>query len=99
MQPRTVVYVEDREDDFFFLKHAFAHLEKHIPLFRIADAKSATELFLKAARENSSPRLLVVDIQLGAASGKDLIHFVRSFPVFSNLPIVALSDWFILQDP
>jgi CheY-like chemotaxis protein len=93
-----IVYVEDSEDDVFFLKKALdqtKHQGGFVHLATIGDAKAHFE---KAAASKEIPGLIMVDLHIGVDSGKELVEFIRSFEVFRTVPVVMLSGSYVFED-
>ena len=93
--PMRVLVVEDSVDDFEMLLWANTQLtDHHVTLERAVDAPSALALLAKGR----PPELVLLDINLGAATGFDVLDGIRNDERLRTLPVVAWTSSEIERD-
>jgi len=97
MSPPILLYIEDEENDVFFMKHAFKINNTQLVVHSVADGPSAIAYFGGAgeyADRASFPLPLVVllDINLPGCSGFEVLKWLRGEPQFEDLPVVMFSS-------
>lgn len=95
MLGHLIVYVEDNEDDIFFVAKALEQA-RHRGQFLAFKTVGAAKEYFRTAKE--TPGLILVDLHIGADSGRDLIEFLRALPSFRNVPIVTVSATYRYDD-
>lgn len=94
---KTVLLVEDTEDDVFFLKRALKEAEIHNPLQTVPDGQQALD-YLEgkgpfADREKYPiPFLVLLDLKLPYVMGLDVLKWIRQRPQFEKMLIVVLTS-------
>ena len=88
MTCKPVLYVEDSEDDQFFMRRAFARAAIQNPLSLAANAEEAMACLTSAEFD---PCLVLLDLKLPGMSGAQLLHWIRGQERCKNLPIVVLA--------
>ena len=84
---RPVLYVEDSEDDQFFMRRAFARTAIQNPLVIAAAAEQAMECL---ASEGFDACLILIDLKLPGISGADFLRWIREQERWGQVPVVAL---------
>ena len=97
MSPPILLYVEDEENDVFFLKHAFKINNTQLHLHSVADGPSAIAYFGGTGEYADRarfplPLVVLLDINLPGCSGFDVLKWLRGEPQFENLPVVMFSS-------
>jgi CheY-like chemotaxis protein len=85
---RPVLYVEDSEDDQFFMRRAFARAAIQNPLSIAAQAEEAMACLTKA---DFDPCLILIDLKLPGMSGPQLLRWIRGQEGRRHVPVVALA--------
>ena len=91
-----VLYVEDEEDDVFFMQMAFRRLGRD-HLFRTLPTGREAMNYLSGAGDYADrqrhplPAVLLLDLNLPAVSGFEVLQWVRHQSQFRNLPVVIFS--------
>lgn len=101
--PSRVLYVEDEEDDVFFLKNAFKRLGVDGCLHAVEDGERAIAYLAGlppyADRERHPlPTFVLLDLNLPIRSGFEVLEWLRSHPQFKNMPVVIFSSSGRLED-
>ena len=91
-----VLYVEDEEDDVFFMRIAFQQAGCGSLLRTLANGQEALDYLAGsggyADRErNPPPTVLLLDLNLPAVSGFEVLEWVRNRSRFRNLPVIIFS--------
>ena len=93
---KTILLVEDNEDDQFFMKQAQQKAGIQNPMHIVHDGQQALD-YLKGAGEYGDrqkyplPFLVLLDLKLPVKSGFEVLHWVRAQPEFHDLKVVILS--------
>ena len=97
LNPAPILYVEDNEDDRFFLKRAFAEAEIHNRLQFVDDGQKAID-YLSAQGPYAdrlrypTPCLIILDLKLPKVHGLDVLRWVRTHKDFKTIVVVILSS-------
>jgi CheY-like chemotaxis protein len=97
MARNTVLYVEDEEDDAFFMRVAFNRLAQQECLRVLGDGREALAYLAGQApysdrEQHPLPQLVLLDLNLPLVSGFDILAWVRSQPQFRSLPVIIFSS-------
>src|SRR5688572_15961786 len=93
-----IIYVEDNPDDVLILERALRQAKHTGTLVHLADVAAAKDFFKQCAEGGSRPGVILVDLHIGADSGKDLIQYIRTFERFRDVPVVTLSGSYVFED-
>ncbi len=98
-----VLYVEDEEDDVFFMRKAFKQLGIEDRFHAVEDGDRAIAYLAGhgpyANREHHPlPSVVVLDLNLPIRSGFEVLEWLRAQPQFSFLPVVIFSSSGRLED-
>ena len=94
---KTILVVEDTEDDVFFLKRALAGAAITNPVEVVADGQQAidymsgTDGFADRAR-HPLPFLILLDLKLPYVMGLEVLGWIRERPEFKSIIIVVLTS-------
>lgn len=83
---RTILVIEDQEQNLYLIRYL---LEARG--FRVVEARDGSE-GIAAARE-TSPDLILLDIQLPTMSGHEVARTLRADPGLSRIPVVAVTSY------
>jgi len=95
--PKTILLVEDSEDDAFFITRAFKAVGMVSPFSRVEDGQKAIDYlsgrnpFADRARF-PMPSLVLMDIKLPFMSGFEVLRWIREQPAFPTLPVVMFTS-------
>ncbi len=92
----TVLMVDDDDADIYLMQRAFKQAHKSI---RFVKANNCDDLFDYLHQRNSyadekvasPPHLILLDINMPAHSGFDLLQMIKQEPNFAHLPVAMLS--------
>jgi CheY-like chemotaxis protein len=85
---RTVLVVEDSDEDFEALERAFRTFVPDITLRRCLDGDEALEVL---RGDRPAPALMVLDLNLPGTDGREVLEAVKGDPRMKVLPIVVLT--------
>ena len=86
---RTILFVEDDEDDIAILKDGFEDLEFN-EVHYCLDVLSAIS-YLKELEDSDLPKLIVTDYNLPIVSGFQFIEFLKNNERYSNIKMAVFS--------
>jgi CheY-like chemotaxis protein len=94
---KTILIVEDTEDDVFFLKRALRDSDIHHPLSVVVDGQQALDYLqgngIYADREKYPlPFLILLDLKLPYIMGLDVLKWIRQQHVHSTILVVVLTS-------
>ncbi|HEY9509182.1 MAG TPA: response regulator [Verrucomicrobiae bacterium] len=97
MAKQTVLYVEDEENDVFFMRHAFQKAGIEHGLASVADGPDALAYLAgKNPYEDRGqfpvPSLILLDLNLPLISGFEVLQWIRDQPQFRETPVVVFSS-------
>ena len=93
----VVLYVEDEEDDIFFMRRAFRGAGLAHVLNAVTDGQAAIDYLVGrgcyADRVSSPfPQLVLLDLNLPLVSGFQVLKWIRLQPAICKLPVVIFSS-------
>jgi CheY-like chemotaxis protein len=93
----SVLFVDDDENDIFFLKRAFKDAGISNPLIVAHDGQEAIDYLsglgaFSDRREYPLPCFLILDLKMPRKTGMDVLQWLRAEPVFRCLPVMILSS-------
>ena len=94
---KTVLLVEDTEDDVFFLKRALKEAQWQHPLRVVTDGRLAIDYLsgtgIYADREKYPlPFLVLLDLKLPYVMGLEVLEWIRARPEFETMLVVVLTS-------
>ena len=97
MNSRPILYVEDEENDIFFMERAFKELGLSQPLKLARDGQEAMDYLAGAHQfedrtQHPQPCLVLLDLNLPRKTGFDVLEWVRQQPELHTLIVLVLSS-------
>lgn len=91
---RTVLLVEDSDDDAFFFERAFKAADLPAKLLRASDGRSAVDLLERFSAHGSdlSDWLLFLDLKLPTMSGFDVLEWIKNRGLVLEVIVLSGSD-------
>lgn len=95
--PRTILLVEDNEDDLFFMRRAILSAGVTLPL-QVAESGQAAIDYLAGVdgygdrKRHPLPMLMFLDLKLPQKSGLEVLAWVRSRPELRTLIVLVLTS-------
>jgi len=87
LQP-CVFVADDDEDDRFLLRSAFT---RNSPQCRLAFAHDGLALLKALAQSESTPELIILDLNMPRLNGFEALEQLREHPIYRHTPIVILT--------
>jgi CheY-like chemotaxis protein len=88
---KPVLYVEDDENDVFFMQKVWKALALPNPLEIVRDGKEAVDYFADPAQP-ANLSLILLDLNLPSRPGLDVLEWIRQQPSLCTLPILILTS-------
>lgn len=98
MNRPPILYVEDEENDVFFMKRAFLKTGLSNPLQVARNGKEAFSNLQRAVDLGEVPCLVILDINMPIISGFEVLSWMRQSPHFHQTPVCVLSSSDQLRD-
>ncbi len=94
---RTVLYVEDEENDAFLVRFGFQRAGLENPLKVVTDGKDAIEYLSGSGRYSDRqqfpvPALVLLDLNLPVINGLEVLEWIRNQDGLRALPVVVFSS-------
>ena len=94
---KPVLYVEDEENDIFFMERAFRIVEVENPLISLTDGQQALDYLAGNGRytkrsEYPLPCMLLLDLNLPLKTGLELLKWLRAQPSLATLPVIVFTS-------
>jgi DNA-binding response OmpR family regulator len=88
-----ILVVDDNPDDYQLLREAFREVGANHHLEQLAHARDVFVRFDRnAAASSPVPKLILLDINLPAENGKEVLRWLKSHPVHRSIPVVMYSS-------
>jgi CheY-like chemotaxis protein len=84
---RPILVVEDSDEDFETLCRIFARLGLQHPLVRCVTGDEALEYF----KHQLAPLLILLDLNLPATDGREVLIEIKTDPVMRCTPVIVLT--------
>lgn len=96
MSAKSILLIDDSDDDVFFFKHALQRKGIKYPVHVVTDGEEAiTYLSGHGGFSNRTrhplPDLIFLDIQMPGRNGHDVLQWIRQQPELKDLPVIVLS--------
>jgi CheY-like chemotaxis protein len=93
---KPVLYVDDDENDAFFMCHAWELAQITHPLIHLKDGQAAMDYLDGQGRysdrkQHPFPCLLLLDLKMPRKSGFDVLYWLRERPALAALRVVVIS--------
>ncbi len=94
---KTILLVEDEENDVFFLKHAFKEIGILDPLQVVQSGKEAMDYLSGSGRYSDRkhfplPHLILLDLKLPQVMGLEVLKWIREQPQLRTLIVIILTS-------
>lgn len=92
---KTVLVVDDNQDDVFFLGDAISPVIGGCRLLSVADGIEAEDLLKRLERDEESelPFVIFTDINMPRLNGFQLLEWVKQQPGCAGIPVVMVSTF------
>jgi CheY-like chemotaxis protein len=92
-----VLYVEDEENDQFFMRIAFQRQGIEPALRMVSNGQAAIHYLSGAGAyadrsQHPPPALVLLDLNLPEVSGFEVLQWIRAHPDHQDLPVIVLSS-------
>jgi two-component system response regulator len=92
MRRYKILVVEDNPNDVELLRMALREAEIECDLTVIDDGGDALAFVERQSAPEGCPDLAILDLNLPRRDGVEVLHGMRSNPVFSDVPVAVLSS-------
>lgn len=88
-EPRAIYYLDNDNEDLYFLKHAIEGLGHQICIYR--DGHKMMQDLIKS---DTKPDIFFLGSNMPVLNGKELITILKSSNKWNNIPVVIISGAF-----
>lgn len=97
MNPAPILYVEDNEDDQFFLKRAFTAAGIENTIYVVENGLDAIDYLASEGaftdrQTYPTPCLIILDLNLPKLHGLEVLRWIRAHKKFKSVVVVILSS-------
>jgi CheY-like chemotaxis protein len=96
LPPKSILFVDDDEDDLAFITSAFSNLGIQNTLHTFSTGKELMEALMGG--HAGTPCLIVLDLNLQGLSGLEILDSLRKNNNYSKIPVVILSTSNTVED-
>ncbi len=92
---RTVLLVEDSDDDAFFFERSFKNATVEVQLIRVANGSEAIDFLQTVSQESrdlSQSHLVFLDLKLPVLSGFEVLKWIKEQSISVEVVILSGSD-------
>ena len=82
-----VLLTDDDQDDLMLFSEAIKELSFSIQFSAVENGKDMLDLL----KENFSPNIIFLDVNMPGQSGKDCLTVIRSDPKYNSIPVIMYS--------
>ncbi|MBF0536675.1 MAG: response regulator [Nitrospirae bacterium] len=86
-RPYTILLVEDDEDDYLLFSEAIAETSITHRVIWVRDG----EAVMKQISEHPRPDLIILDLNMPAMDGRDVLRQIKSDPLLLSIPIIVMT--------
>jgi DNA-binding response OmpR family regulator len=102
-QIRSILYVEDDQNDAILVTRALRQLHAEVKVNSVEDVETAIAYLqgegIYADRETyPTPGMILLDIKIPGQSGLDLLRWLRDQKAFCTLPVVMFTSSMVESD-
>lgn len=92
ISPCHILLIEDNPLDADLIKRAIQKAEPGIVLEIASDGEEALSYLDKWEKGRPTPTVILLDLKLPKVSGLDVLHRLKTHPVYKLLPVVVLTS-------
>lgn len=96
--PPRVLIIDDNESDVELLKAALEELSQPATLAIAKNGAQAIEKLKAVVATPDLPRLVLLDLNMPAVSGHEVLAFIRSHPALNDVRVVILTTSMLPAD-
>ena len=86
-----LVYVDDDPDDLYFIQEAFSSYRERLSVITFEKSPDAYQFLLELERTSKRPGLIILDMNMPALSGREMLQLLRAIPFFDETPIILFT--------
>ena len=97
---RTILIVEDSDDDFLAISRVFNHAGLRNPLQRCSNGDLALDYLYRRGEflQAEAPGLLLLDLNLPGTDGRQVLRAIKADPALQQIPVIVLTTSFEGED-
>jgi CheY-like chemotaxis protein len=87
---KTILVVDDCEEDKFLLKRAFGKAGINVPIVFVSDGQEALDYL--GGKEKPCPHLMLLDLKMPKLDGFDVLRWLQKQDGLRRLPVAVLTS-------
>jgi Response regulator containing a CheY-like receiver domain and a GGDEF domain len=86
-----VLYADDDQDDLLLIEQSFAQYSNNVEVVTFPDGNHTMHYLQKLTVEETSPCLIILDVNMPGLTGKEILVRIRELPQYRETPVVLFS--------
>ncbi|WP_040546908.1 response regulator [Pedosphaera parvula] len=88
---KSILLIDDSEDDVFFMKQAIDTGQFPCNVTVLRQGEDAIQYLATAAEQVSLPDIIILDVKMPGMDGHEVLNWIRTRPKFRHIPVVMLT--------
>jgi CheY-like chemotaxis protein len=94
---KTILLVEDDENDAFFFRRAFAKAGFELPLHQVSDGEEALQYLNGNGKYGDRetyplPEIIFLDLKLPYVNGLEILEHIQKMPALDKIEVIVLTS-------
>ena len=91
MPPKTLLIVDDDEDDIFMIRSILKEITQEYTIEEAHNGRDALKFLQTSKATNQLPNLVIMDINMPIMDGKEALALIRGEDGYKELPLVVFT--------
>lgn len=88
---KSILYIEDSDEDFLSIKRAFRVLGFTDQLIRAESGNEAIKYLKSIKDDKNKPKLILLDLNMPGIDGKEVIKEIKQDKILRKIPVIVLT--------
>jgi CheY-like chemotaxis protein len=91
MKSINILLIEDNEGDILLTTEAFEDSKIVNSITPIRDGKEAINFFESLTKDDETPQLILLDVNLPKVSGHEVLMYIKNNEKYKSIPVIMLT--------